>query len=362
MAFTESSRTSHPFFMYDHIQVQPAAFADVIDRNRGPLAGLVEKILACRKLFLVGIGTSYHAAQIGCHLFRLYAPGVTCEVWHSFNFALYGPALSPDDVVLAVSHRGAKQFTLRSLQRAKQAGCTTAMITGQDAPSPPMKLDAVYETVEQEKSAAHTFSHVGAVGVLSELTRQVDGNASLDVELLSDTIPAALDAGLATEEQMARWAEEHQNSRRIWLIGGGPSAVTAHEAALKIKETSYLQAEGLSVETLLHGPFQCCEAEDLFVLIAPEGAAQPRMLELPGMIQAIGAKCVLVTNDAAAINESGITDTCVVPTVQKPFESLTCLLPLQLFTYHLALQCGTNPDSFRLDDPRFAAAMARVKL
>ena len=86
------------------------------------------------------------------------------------------------------------------------------------------------------------------------------------------------------------------------------------------------------------------------------------MLELPGMIQAIGARCVVVTDDAAAIDERGVTDVCVVPNVQEPFESLTCLAPLQLFTYHLALQCGTNPDSFRLDDPRFAAAMARVEL
>ena len=131
---------------------------------------------------------------------------------------------------------------------------------------------------------------------------------------------------------------------------------------MKIKETSYLQAEGLSVEALLHGPFQCCEAEDLFVLIAPGGAAQARILELSKMITVIGAKLVLVTDDVAALDQSGTTDTCVVPAVREPFESLTCLMPLQLFTYHLALQRGTNPDSFRLDDPRFAAAMARVKL
>ena len=223
MASTESSRTSHPFFMYDHIRVQPAAFADVVDRNSAPLAALAEEVSACRKMFLVGIGTSYHAAQIGGHLFRVFAPSVACEVWHSFNFSLYGPMLSADDLVVAVSHRGVKQFTLRALEHAKEVGCTTAMITGQGAPPPPMKLDAVYHTVEQEKSAAHTFSHVGAVGVLAELTRQVAGNVSLDVELLTKTIPAALAAGLASEKQMSRWAAEHQQRRRIWLIGTGPS-------------------------------------------------------------------------------------------------------------------------------------------
>jgi len=362
MASTESSRTSHPFFMYDHIQAQPAAFVNVVARNRARLAGLAEEIAACKRLLLVGIGTSHHAAQIGGSLFRVLAPGVACEVWHSFDFALYGPTLTPDDLVVAVSHRGTKKFTLRSLVRAKEAGCTTAMITGQGAPSAPLELNAVYETVEQEKIAAHTFSYVGAVGVIAELARQVDGAALLGGELFAETIHAALTAGLAAEEQMARWAAEQQSRRRIWLIGGGPSAVTAREIALKIKETSYLQAEGLAIETFLHGSFQCCEAEDLIVLIAPGGPAQSRTLELTGMIQAIGAKCVLVTDCARAIDENEVMDSCVVPIVPDPFEALTCLLPLQLFTYHLARQRGTNPDSFRLDDPRFAAAMARVKL
>ncbi|WP_287518038.1 SIS domain-containing protein [Okeania sp. SIO2C2] len=63
---------------------------------------------------------------------------------------------------------------------------------------------------------------------------------------------------------MVRFAHEQVNQRRIWLVGGGQNAITAYEIALKIKETSYLQAEGMSIETMLHGPFQCTETEDLF--------------------------------------------------------------------------------------------------
>ena len=183
----------------------------------------------------------------------------------------------------------------------------------------------------------------------------------LDAELLEHDIPAALTDAQATEAQMAGWAAEFQASRRIWPVGAGPTAVTAHEAALKIKETSYLQAEALSVEALLHGAFQCCEAEDLFVLIAPTGPAQARMRELPAMIRDISAQCLVLTDNAAAF-EGDVTDCCVVAATPAPFESLICLPPLQLFAYHLALVRGTNPDCFRLDDPRFAAAMARVKL
>jgi glucosamine--fructose-6-phosphate aminotransferase (isomerizing) len=130
--------------------------------------------------------------------------------------------------------------------------------------------------------------------------------------------------------------------------------VVAEETALKIKETSYLQAEGMSAETLMHGPFQCVEDEDLFVLAAPEGAARERTLEVADLASEIGAPCVIVSDDETGIPQNAAS--VFVPPIPEPFTALTCLVPLQLFTYHLALARGTNPDSFRAEDPRFARA------
>ena len=166
---------------------------------------------------------------------------------------------------------------------------------------------------------------------------------------------------------MAAWAQEHRHHRRIWITGGGPSAITAHEVALKIKETSYLQAEGLAIEAFLHGPFQCVESEDLFILIAPSGAAQSRVAEIGPMVRDIGANYLVVSDGTAEILTSGslaggAAASIVVPRVPEPFSALTCLVPLQLFAYHLALACGCDPDGFRKDDPRFAQANARIKL
>src|SRR3712207_7579104 len=103
---------------------------------------------------------------------------------------------------------------------------------------------------------------------------------------------------LGTEEQVERLARERVGRRRIWLLGAGPGALTAAEVALKIKETSYLQAEGTSTETMLHGPFQCVEAEDLFVLIAPAGVAQERTLEVAELVAEIGGSCFVVGDGA----------------------------------------------------------------
>lgn len=158
---------------------------------------------------------------------------------------------------------------------------------------------------------------------------------------------------------MAALAKAHLKHRRIWIVGGGPSGITAPEIALKIKETSYLQAEGIPVEVMLHGPFQCVEPEDIFILIAPTGPAQARVIELAAMIKAVGAPSIVVSDGTIQLDTVGV---CNVPPVLEPFTALTCLIPLQLFSYHLALACGTNPDGFRLEDPHFAQAMKLVQL
>ncbi|MBA3950964.1 MAG: SIS domain-containing protein, partial [Rubrobacter sp.] len=179
------------------------------------------------------------------------------------------------------------------------------------------------------------------------------GAETLPEGVLSEEVPTALWAALGTEDEAARLAREHLDRRRIWLVGGGPDAVTAAETALKIRETSYLQAEGLPTEAMLHGPFQCVEAEDLFVLVAPEGAARERTLEVAGLAREVGSE-VVVVDDGAGEAPAGVR--LFVPSIPEPFSALTCLVPLQLFSYHLALARGTNPDSFRTDDARFARA------
>ena len=349
-------RTKHPYHMHDAMLAQPDAFVRAVRRNEDAADRFAAEAASCRRLFIVGIGTSHHAALVGEHLFRAYGGGVDVRAAHSFDFALYGPELGADDYVVAVSHRGTKRYTALALRRAREAGCKTALITGEGDFE--TDADFVFRTVAQEKSPAHTVSHTTAVAVLALLAGRLglhrSGSETLDGGSLEDGIPAALRAALDAEEEAAFLAGEHLNRRRIWLVGGGPSAAVAAETALKIKETSYLQAEGIPTETMLHGPFQCVEADDLFVLISPSGAARERTLEIAGLAREIGAR-VLVVDDGDGEVPAG-TPRLTVGRVAEPFSALTCLVPLQLLTYHLALARGTNPDSFRADDPRFAKA------
>ena len=359
-------RARHPFHMYDHIRAEPDGFALAVRRNGEAVDRFAAHSSSWRQLLLVGIGTSHHAAQAGEHLVRAHAPGLPVRAWHSVDFVHYGPDLSPEDCVVAVSHRGTKRYTVDALRRARQAGCRVAPVTGEGPPAAAADADATFPTVAQEQSSAHTISYVGAVAVLGLLAVRAaahrGGGDACAAELLNGAISAALREALHSEAQAKDWARAHVRRRRLWLVGGGPSAVTAQEVALKIKETSYAQAEGMAVETLLHGPLQCAEPEDVFVLIAPAGNAQERMTELGKVVEATGAPYLVVSDGTAAALRAGAAGWCAVPAVPEPWSALTCLVPLQLFAYFLALERGTDPDGFRLNDPRFARALQLVQL
>lgn len=118
----------------------------------------------------------------------------------------------------------------------------------------------------------------------------------------------------------------------------------------------------MPIEQRTQHPFQCAEAEDLFILIAPAGAAQWRVIELAGLVKEIGAACLVVSDGTDTSLQEDAAGWLTVPAIPEPFTALTCLVSLQLFAYYLALERGTNPDGFRLDDPRFARARALVWL
>lgn len=353
----------HPFEMYKAILKQPEAFEQVLQNRQAQIEALALQVANCQQIFLVGTGTSHHAAQVGQYLFRANS-SIAVQALPAFDFALYGPELKPQDCVIAISHRGNKHYTLKALERARQANCLTILITGAGVePGPVAKVRLT--TVAQEKSSAHTISYLGSVAVLALLAAQVGQlqaiDAPLSVAMLKD-LPQKLQTALETETLIQPLAQQYQHSRRLWLVGGGPSAITAQEIALKIKETSYLQAEGMAIEALLHGPFQCAAAEDLFILIAPQGAAQGRTLQLLAMIQAIAAQALIITDQTEVLRDYPQATVVTVPPVPEPLSTLTCLIPLQLLSYYLAVAAGTNPDSFRLDDPQFAHAWSLVQL
>ena len=354
--------TAYPFNMHAAVHALPEAFSAALERNAAALDAFAAEAAESERLFLVGIGTSYHAVQLGEFFMRACGGGLPAFAWHSFDFVLYGPQLTARDAVVVVSHTARKSYSVEAIKKVGGTDAKLALLAGLDA----VKHDApdfLFEASPAELSATYTISYTGALGVLADLARRIGERrgaaATLSSASLTETTPAALWAGLAFEDRAQAFADAHAGHRRIWLTGGGPSAITAQEVALKIKEAAYIQAEGMSIEQMFHGPFQCADVNDLFVLIAPAGPAQTRTLQLAGPIREIGAQFLLIgdgTGDPAA--RALALETWDVPAVPEPLTALSCLVPLHLFAYYLALARGTNPDRFHLDDERFAKAYA----
>lgn len=353
------------FETYDAICSQPDAIREVITRSTVDATLIAKDIELSGRIFIVGIGSSFHAAQLGAYVLNDVLPKRNAFPLCSSEFVDYTPFLLSTDFVIAISHRGNKLYTCKSIEIAKGHGCKVVLITGKNSSADVSRLDYLLITVAQEKSSAHTVSYMCSVVCLYLIAAMLkDSQGQLVGELraqLRTLAPKSISDAIKSEEVVKETAQRVRESRRIWLVGGGPNAVTANEIALKVKETSYLQAEAVSTEAMLHGSFQCVEKDDCFILIAPFDVSQRRTMELVGLAEIVGAYVILV-GDSSVTSFSKDHTKFIVDLLHHSITSLACTVPLQLLAYHLALCKGTNPDNFRLDDPRFAKARSLVQL
>lgn len=363
---TTERPTTHPFNMHRHVFDQPEAIAAALNANEALVERFASEIADKDRLWVVGIGTSYHAALMAEYFMRAFGGGLTTIASHSFDFTLYGPELTERDAVIVLSHTGRKSYSVEALQRAGASPATLALITGEEGAERHAGMEYLFTTVPPEGSSTYTISYTAALAVLASIAaavgQQRTGGATIAPDVLTRALPAAMRGALATEETVRSLAEAHLDHRKVWLAGAGPAGVTAAEVALKIKEAAYIDAEGMSTEQMLHGPFQSVEPADLMILVAPSGAGQARTLDLAAETREIGLDLIVVSDGSPDSLREGAAGWVVVPEIAEPFSALTTLVPLQLLAYWFALARGTNPDRFRLDDERFARAYALTKL
>lgn len=151
-------------------------------------------------------------------------------------------------------------------------------------------------------------------------------------------------------------------TRHIWLVGAGTDVVVARETALKIKETSYIPAEEMSVNEMLPGTFQCAEPQDLFILLDIQGTGLERIATLREMAHTVGATVLSISNQQTSADGESEGAITVQPSDSPALRAVGALVTLQLYAYFVAIMGGANPDNFRLDDPRFKKASSLVRL
>jgi len=274
-------------------------------------------LLTARRVFLIGTGTSWHAASQGALLLR--TAGVDAWALPSVDFCLDGPAARPGDVVVALTHTGAKRYTGAALEQARAAGARTVVIAGLGVEG------ADLETVAREQSAAYTASHLGALFRVAQLAQALGADLG-DLAEVPEAVAAAIASKLGPIEAPERLLE---------FTGGGINQWTAAEAALKARETAYVATEGLSVEQFLHGPSVALRSTDTLVCFDGGGPWTDRLTEVATAAQRSGVRVEVV-------RETGLGE---------PLSIFPLTVMAQRIALELAEKLGTDPDTFGLDVP-----------
>lgn len=353
-------RAFHPYHMHDAITGQPQAIARVISEERRSVGDLADLVQRSARVHVVGIGTSWHAALVGEDLLRNHAGRHEARAWNSYEFCEHPPPLAEDDVVIVLSHRGTKTYSALALELAHKSGATTALLTGIGSDARRDLTNVVVETSQPDPSSAFTISHTSTLTALTMLAVELSGGDTADS--LSN-LPDAVQDAISTEAAVKEWAAASTDIQRFYFVGTGTNTSTAYEAALKMKEANYTTTEGLHLEQYLHGPFVSTDEGCLVTFIAPPSdGSEDRVLDIINAVTEVGARtaAVLQKGDSARAN---LVDTVVsVPGCPGIYSPIVYLVPLQLLTYWLALELGCNPDVFRLNDPKHAAARRHYTL
>ncbi len=356
--------------LYRSIHAQPQAVRELLRDWDGP-SQAAEQLAQTGRIFLAGIGTSFHAATVGEYLLRF--AGVDAWAVRSFEFALYPRPLREDDGVIVVSHRGSKLHGNLALQRAIASGVRTVGITGRGSKMQGEHI--IIQTVDQEVSSTHSISYVGAMTRLAQIAARLAAlrGRTKEAKALEQglaQLPAAMEAILAREDEVRQVANDAvARGRRLYYIGAGPNSVTGPEGALKAKEAAYVTAEGFELEQAIHGPQVAFEAEDLVIPVCVRGAAQSRMTDLLLASSEIGSHIWLIGEapgeETAALFDGNrwklfsINYSADLPEELTP---LLTVLPLQLLADFLATERGTNADSFRADQAAYKNAGLRFRI
>jgi glucosamine--fructose-6-phosphate aminotransferase (isomerizing) len=345
--------------MYQTMHRQPDDLATLNKRNWEPAREAASLLEACSRVWLVGIGTSFHAALVGEWLFR--AAGKDARAVNSFDFATYSEIypLTESDGVVVMAHTGTKSYSGLALERATAQKATVVSVGSTTAEHPGSRL--ILRTVEKERSAAYTASHTAAMFALAQLATELSDGARVGSgdkwRAALDSLPALVQSVLTRHDEV-RTVAELAAFKRMYATGAGPNAATALEAVIKVREASTGNIDGLPLEQFLHGPIVSANEGDVAVVVNVKGSnemTRTRTGEIAGVLGRIGAHLWLVGSGVAEVEGAMVFD---LPELPEEISPLLAVVPVQMLAYELAVARKANPDRFRRDDPKYAEAIS----
>ncbi|HLB61444.1 MAG TPA: SIS domain-containing protein [Actinomycetota bacterium] len=299
------------------INSQPEQLERLLTHDEPRLHEAAERLHRCRRLWLVGTGTSQHAAELGAAMLQEAGRGAVAVP--SMHFVTWPPFVTPQDGVILISHNAGAEtaYVAAGFRQAVNAGIRVVAITRQNGELP----DSI-ETVPKEESETYTVSYSGALIILARIAAAL-GSDTAAADTLAK-VPGAVRAAIADPG-----IQRVPRPRRLLLLyGAGPASVTAREGALKLREASRTLCEGYDAEYLLHGSAVPLTAEDHMVALSPP--------DPDGFVSAV----------ARAAEAEGIGVTTVVEPADLPplLAQIPLTARLQLLALRFAEDKGENPD------------------
>lgn len=367
MNLGQLEKGGYPHFMLKEIFEQPDCINDCMrgrinaDGDKVVLSAVIdhkERLLKARRFVIVACGTSWHAGLIGKQLIESFCR-IPVEVEYASEFRYRDPVIHEDDVVIAISQSGETADTLAAIELAKEKGAFIYGICNAVGSSIPRITDTgSYIHVGPEIGVASTKAFTGQVTVLTmlALTLAKEKGSMTDEKYLEvirelTVIPAKIKKILISNPKIAELSRIFTYAHNFLYLGRGYSFPVALEGALKLKEISYIHAEGYPAAEMKHGPIALIDAEMPVVVVATHNA----MSNIQEIKARKGKVIALVTEGDTVISK--LADDCIeLPETLECLEPLIATIPLQLLAYHVAICKGKN-----VDQPRNLAKSVTVE-
>ncbi|HCT29572.1 MAG TPA: glutamine--fructose-6-phosphate transaminase (isomerizing) [Bacteroidales bacterium] len=359
-------------FMLKEIFEQPRSIHDTFRGRISPdldeihLGGLyhvLPKLIDAKRIILIGCGTSWHAALVGEYLMEELAR-VPVEVEYASEFRYRSPIIYKDDVVIAISQSGETADTLAAIRLAKEAGALVLGICNVVGSSIPRETDAgVYTHAGPEIGVASTKAFTAQVTILTMISILLGwrkGNLSNEKykELIKEItlVPEKIEKILESNNEVIKIAEIFHKSTNFLYLGRGYFFPVALEGALKLKEISYIHAEGYPAAEMKHGPIALIDDKMPVVVIAAKDGSYEKVVSNVQEVKARKGVVIAIVTEGDTLIKEMADYVLEIPIAHEIVESLLAVIPLQLLAYHIALMRGCN-----VDQPRNLAKSVTVE-
>jgi glutamine---fructose-6-phosphate transaminase (isomerizing) len=346
-------------FMLKEIHEQPDTFHDCF-RGRllanegsvrlGGLAPALDKLRRAQRIIFTACGTSWHSALVGEYIIEQLA-GIPVEVEYASEFRYRNPVITPDDVVVAISQSGETADTLAAIREAKLKGATVLGLVNVVGSSIARETDAgIYLHAGPEIGVASTKAFTSQLAAIMLLalhlgrTRRLSQREGMDIAQALERIPEHIKHILLQAEHIKSIASEYHNASNVLYLGRGYHFPVALEGALKLKEISYIHAEGYPAAEMKHGPIALIDADMPVVVIATQDEIYDKVISNIQEVRARNGKIIAIASEGDTRIAEFAEHVIYIPNTLPMLSPVLSVIPLQLLAYYVAVLRGCNVD------------------